>query len=74
MVETLEVTSRVCFDHNLNPSFWSGNRLIPLLKQDYDGYKFPEEKGVVLDLINEGLQLNEKLFVDAKEMMKLPSL
>ena len=68
MIENLQVTSRVCFDHNLNPSYRSENRLIPLLKQDYNGYKFPEEKGVVLELINKGLQLNEEDFVGAKDM------
>jgi len=74
MVENLQVTSRVCFDHNLNPSYWSGNRLIPLLKQDYEGYKFPEEKEVVLALLNQGLQLDEAIFVDARDMVSMPHL
>ncbi|MFC2051325.1 radical SAM protein [Chloroflexota bacterium] len=74
MIGNLQVTSRVCFDHNMNPSYRSGNSLIPLLKQDYGGYKFPEEKPVVLDLINNGLQLDEKAFVDAKDMMSTPHL
>lgn len=74
MIENLQVTSRVCFDHNLNPSYWSGNSLIPLLKQDYNGYKFPEEKEVVLELINEGLQLDEMAFIDAKDMVSMPHL
>ena len=72
MVENLQVTSRVCFDHNLNPSYRSGNSLIPLLKQDYNGYKFPEEKEMVLELINEGLQFDEKAFIDAKDMVGIP--
>jgi radical SAM superfamily enzyme YgiQ (UPF0313 family) len=67
MVENLEVTSRICFDHNWNPSYWSGNRLIPLLKQDYDGYKFPEEKGAVLELIDKGLQMDEATLIDVKD-------
>ncbi len=74
MIENLLVSSRVCFDHNLNPSYWSGNSLIPLLKQDYNGYKFPEEKGVVLQLINKGLQLDEATFIDAKDMVSIPHL
>jgi len=74
MIENLQVTSRVCFDHNLNPSYWSGNRLIPLLKQDYDGYKFPEEKELVLELINDGLQMDETAFIDVKDMMSMPGL
>ncbi|MFC1928801.1 radical SAM protein [Chloroflexota bacterium] len=74
MIENLQVTSRVCFDHNLNPSYWSGNSLIPLLTQDYNGYKFPEEKEVVLSLIDKGLQLDEKAFVDANDMVGSPYL
>ncbi len=69
MIENLQVTSRVCFDHNLNPSYRSGNSLIPLLKQDFSGYKFPEEKELVLELINEGLQMDETAFTDAKDMV-----
>ena len=67
MVENLQVTSRLCFDHNWNASYWSGNRLVPLLKQDYDGYKLPEEKGIVLELINKGLQMDETAFIDARD-------
>ena len=74
MIENLQVTSGVCFDHNLNASYWSGNRLIPLMKQDYDGYKFPEEKEVVLELINKGLQLDEKLFSDVKDSVGIRQL
>ncbi|MBM2824789.1 MAG: Radical superfamily protein [Dehalococcoidales bacterium] len=74
MIDNLQVTSRVCFDHNLNPSYRSGNRLIPLLKQDYDGYKFPEEKGVVLELIEQGLKLDEKGFVHARDMVSQTNL
>lgn len=74
MIENLQVTSRVCFDHNLNPSYRSGNRLIPLLRQDYSGYQFPEEKEVVLELITKGIQLNEKAFIDVKDMVDMPSL
>ncbi|MFC1966331.1 radical SAM protein [Chloroflexota bacterium] len=74
MVENLQVTSRVCFDHNNNPSYWSGNTLIPLLTQDYNGYKFPEEKTIVLDIIDRGLELDEKAFISAKDMVSMPHL
>ena len=74
MIENLEVTSGVCFDHNLNASYRSGNRLIPLMKQDYDGYKFPEEKEVVLELINKGLQIDERAFVDVKDSVGIRNL
>lgn len=69
MIEHLQVTSKVCFDHNLNSSYWSGNSLVPLLKQDYDGYKFPEEKEIVLGLINKGLLMDETAFVAINDMM-----
>ncbi|MBA7626025.1 hypothetical protein ES703_33459 [subsurface metagenome] len=69
MIENLQVTSGVCFDHNLNASYRSGNYFIPLLKHDYNGYKFPEEKEVVLELINEGLELDEKAFLDVKDIV-----
>ena len=74
MIENLQVTSRVCFDHNLNPSYRSGNRIIPLLKQDYGGYNFPEEKEVVLELISRGLQLDETDFIDARDLITMPHL
>jgi len=74
MIENLQVTSGVCFDHNLNASYWSGNRLIPLMKQDYNGYKFPEEKEVVLELINKALQLDEKAFMDVKDIVGIRNL
>ncbi|MEE8413056.1 MAG: radical SAM protein [Dehalococcoidales bacterium] len=67
MIEHLQVTSRVCFDHNLNASYRSGNRYVPLLKHDYNGYKFPEEKELVLGLIDEGLKIDEKEFLDIKD-------
>jgi radical SAM superfamily enzyme YgiQ (UPF0313 family) len=74
MIENLQVTSGVCFDHNYNASYWSGNRLIPLLKQDYNGYKFPEEKEVVLEIIDQGLQLDEKVFFDVRDGVGMLSM
>ncbi len=69
MIENLQVTSRVCFDHNLNASYRSGNSYIPLLKHDFSGYKFPEEKELVLSLINEGLKIDEEAFLDIKDFV-----
>jgi len=54
MIEHLDFNARVCFDHAGN--VWSGKNDGFLFKQDYEGYKFPEEKSVVLDLIEEGLK------------------
>ncbi len=54
MITALEVTSRVCFDHAGNN--WRNPRGRILFTHDYEGYKFPEEKTRVLDLIEEGLE------------------
>lgn len=52
-LEHLNVTSRVCFDHSGN--YWKNRRGAPLLSLSYEGYQFPEERQRVLDLIEEGL-------------------
>jgi len=58
MMEELNLTSRVCFDHAGN--FWTNKRGGHLFSQDYEGYKFPEEKSRVLDLIEEGIEVQKK--------------
>lgn len=55
----LEVTSRVCFDHMSN--YWRGSRGGLIFSHDYEGYKFPEQKQHVLDLIEDGLQYGQKV-------------
>ena len=47
LIEGLDVTSRVCFDHFANP---------PIFRQDWEGYKFPEERAAVLDLVGRALK------------------
>jgi hypothetical protein len=47
LVERLEITGRLCFDHFSNP---------PFLRQDWEGYKFPEEKEEVLSTIDSALE------------------
>jgi len=74
LVENLQVTSRVCFTHNFNASYRLGNKLVPLMKQDYNGYKVPEEKKAVLELIDKGLQLDEKIFVDVNDIAGITHL
>ncbi len=54
MIEALEVTSKVCFDHAGN--YWVNRRRHLVFTQDYEGYRFPEEKSKVLALIQEGLE------------------
>jgi histone acetyltransferase (RNA polymerase elongator complex component) len=54
LIETLAVTSRVCFDHAGNA--WVNRNGQLLFSQSYEGYKFPEEKPRVLELIAEGIE------------------
>jgi len=54
MIEQLEVTSKVCFDHAGN--HWTGRRGL-LFSHGYEGYKFPQEKAAVLERIEEGIQV-----------------
>ncbi len=72
MIEGLNVTSRVCFDHQMNS--WADRRGGLLFRQDYEGYKFPEEKPHVLELIGEGLSIDESRHVHVKDLMSLSSL
>jgi radical SAM superfamily enzyme YgiQ (UPF0313 family) len=52
-MQELSVTGRVCFDHAGN--YWKNRRGQLLFAHSYEGYKFPEEKQAVLDLIDDGL-------------------
>jgi len=72
MIEGLNVTSRVCFDHNMNS--WINRRGGLLFHQDYEGYKFPEEKPVVLELIREGLSIDESRHINVKDLIAMKSL
>lgn len=47
LIEGLDVTSNVCFDHYANP---------PIFRQDWEGYRFPEEKAAVLELVQRALE------------------
>ncbi len=53
MVAALDVTSKVCFDHNGN--YWKNSHGGYLLSLSYEGYQFPEQKEELLKLIDEGL-------------------
>lgn len=58
MIEALDVSSRVCFDHAGN--YWTDRRGNLLFTHSYEGYQFPAEKQVVLDRIEEGLQADNR--------------
>ncbi len=72
MIEALTVTSRICFDHMMNA--WRKESGELLFKQDYEGYKFSEEKGRVLELTEEGLRVNESMHIDAKDLVAMSHL
>lgn len=57
MIENLEITGKVCFDHAMNHWQRPGGGL--LLSHDYEGYQFPEEKTTLLALIEEGLRYDQ---------------
>ena len=72
MIDNLQVTSRVCFDHAMNA--WVDRRGALLLRQDYEGYQFPQEKPLLLDRINEGLAVAETGHIQARRLMAVKSL
>ena len=59
MIENLDVTSKVCFDHAGN--YWRNSRGGQLLSHGYEGYKFPDEKPGVLELIDDGLKAGNQV-------------
>lgn len=61
MVEDLNITGRVCFDHTSNLSCF---------RQDGNGYKFPEEKEQVLAIIDSALKINESNFLHAEDLIR----
>lgn len=68
-VENLNVTSRLCFDHFLNSWYRDKSHRYTLFKQDYEGYKLPEEKNKVLALIDEGLKIDESVHIHVKDII-----
>ncbi len=54
MIEALDLTSKVCFDHAGNG--WAAPNGGLLLSQSYEGYKFPEQKDELLKLLETGIR------------------
>jgi len=59
MVEELDFTARVCFDHAGN--YWRDKNGRLLFNQSYEGYQFPEQKPIVLALLEEGIETQKDL-------------
>ena len=45
-----------------------------LFRRDYEGYRFPEEKPLLLERIREGLAVEESMHVHARQLMAMQSL
>lgn len=72
MVTNLDVTSKVCFDHAMNS--WTDRRGGLLFRQDYEGYQFPDEKQLLLDRIQEGLEVDESTQMHVRDVIGIRSL
>ena len=68
LVQDLNVTGKVCFDHYINPSFGTDSGYVWLFRQDHKGYKFPEEKGGVLRRIEYGLSIDQSRYMHAEQL------
>ena len=71
LVGALTVSSRLCFDHALNPCMRSGIGYIPLFDQSYEGYKMPDEKERLLAIIEKGLRTDESEFATVEAIAKM---
>ena len=71
MIENLDITGKVCFDHSINPAYRVGSGYVWLFKQDHDGYGFPEEKPKVLELVKFGLEIDETLYMRAEDLIEM---
>jgi len=71
MIENLDITGKVCFDHYINPAYRVESGYVWLFKQDYNGYKFPDEKPKVLELVKQGLEIDESLYIHAKDLVEM---
>lgn len=60
MMKKLEITGRVVFDSDFSFKI-KGNGW--LLSPDFDGYKFPEQKQDVLDLLDKGTDRSQQIFL-----------
>ena len=74
LVENLEVTGKLCFDHFLNAWYRDSSRTLQLFAQDYNGCKFPEQKSEVLELIELGLEVDESVHLHYKDIMGMGHL
>jgi hypothetical protein len=53
---------------------WTNRHGGLLFHQGYEGYKFPEEKPLVLELIREGISIDESRHIHVKDLIAMGSL
>lgn len=63
MLKELDVSSRICFDHSWNS--WRNEAGGSLFDLDYEGYSLPEKKDHLLELVEEGLEVDESKHIRA---------
>ncbi|MEM2978210.1 MAG: radical SAM protein [Candidatus Hadarchaeales archaeon] len=74
LVEELEFSGRLCFDHFANPFYLTPGGPRWVFDQSYSGYRFPAEKDEVLRRIEEGLEREETLYVSSASLSVLEAL
>jgi hypothetical protein len=57
--------------HANNPAYRLDSRYTWLLKQNYNGYQFPEEKPTVLNILTKGLEIDESLYIHPEDKFKM---
>jgi len=53
---------------------WTNGQGGLLFRQDYEGYQFPGEKRLLLELIDEGLAIEESRHVNVQDLIGMNSL
>lgn len=69
MVKNLDTSTKLCFDHRMNA--WKSKTGGSLFDMGYEGYELPEEKDLVLELIEEGLEMDESIHTDPRDLAML---
>ncbi len=70
LVDKLNFSGRLCFDHMRNPSYRIDGGYVSLFSQSYEGYVFPEQKQTVLNLLDKGFSIPEKDFLKIEELIE----
>ncbi len=74
LVEELEFSGRLCFDHFANPFYLTPGGPRWVFDRGYGGYRFPSEREEVLKRIEEGLEREEALYVSSASLSVLETL